>query len=68
MHRASWQSITWVLVAAILVYVLLGPNLISWGLAMFGVLGAATKAAEERWIAWQLARRRGIGRGPASGS
>ena len=64
MHRASWQSITWVLVAAILVYVLLGPNLISWGLAIVGVLGAVIKAAEERWVTWQAARHRPVSRGP----
>ena len=64
MHRASWQSITWVLVAAILVYVLLGPNLISWGLAIVGVLGAAIKAAEERWVTWQAGRHRPVSRGP----
>jgi hypothetical protein len=63
-HRASWQGITWVLVAAIVVYVLIGPNVISWGLGIFGVLSAVTKAAEERWIAWQLARRRQASRGP----
>jgi hypothetical protein len=63
-HRASWQSITWVLVAAILVYVLLGPNLISWGFAIFGVLGAAIKGAEERWITWQAARRRQVSGDP----
>jgi hypothetical protein len=63
-HRASWQSITWVLVAAILVYVLLGPNLISWGLAIVGVLSAAIKTAEERWVTWQAARGGPAGRRP----
>jgi hypothetical protein len=63
-HRASWQAITWVLVAAIVVYVLIGPNVISWGLAIFGVLSAVTKAAEARWVAWQLARGRHASRGP----
>jgi hypothetical protein len=41
------------LVSAIVVYVLLGPNLISWTLAIVGVLGAFAKAGQEQWNRWQ---------------
>jgi hypothetical protein len=55
-HRADWQTITWVLVSAILVYVLVGPNLVSWALAVVGVLGAFAKAAKTEWERRQIAR------------
>jgi hypothetical protein len=55
-HRAAWQTISWMLVSAIVVYVLLGPNLISWTLAIVGVLGAFAKAGQEQWNRWQTTR------------
>jgi hypothetical protein len=55
-HRAEWQTITWMLVSAILVYVLIGPNLVTVALAVIGVLGAFAKAGLEQWQRWQLAR------------
>ena len=55
-HRAEWQTITWMLVSAILVYVLIGPNLVTVALAVIGVLGAFAKAGLEQWQRRQLAR------------
>jgi hypothetical protein len=55
-YRAEWQTITWMLVSAILVYVLIGPNLVSVALAVIGVLGAFAKAGIEQWQHWQIAR------------
>jgi hypothetical protein len=55
-HRAEWQTITWMLVSAIIVYVLIGPNLVSVALAVVGVLGAFAKAGLERWQHWQVTR------------
>ena len=49
MHRAEWQTITWILVSAILCEVLIGPNLVSVALAVVGVLGAFAKAGVEYW-------------------
>ena len=56
MHRAEWQTITWMLVSAIVVYVLIGPNLVTVALAVIGVLGAFAKGGTEQWQRWQLAR------------
>ena len=56
MHRLEWQTLTWVLVSAIVVYVLLGPNLISWALAVVGVMGAVVKAGIARCYRRQVAR------------
>jgi hypothetical protein len=55
-HRAEWQTITWVLVSAIIVYVFIGPNLVSWALAIVGVLGAFAKAGQAQWQRWQSTR------------
>jgi hypothetical protein len=56
MHRAEWQTITWMLVSAILVYVLIGPNIVTVALAVIGVLGAFAKGGFEQWRRWQLGR------------
>jgi len=55
-HRAEWQTITWILVSAIICEVLIGPNLVSVALAVIGVLGAFAKAGIEQWQRWQLSR------------
>jgi len=55
-HRAEWQTITWILVSAIICEVLIGPNLVSVALAVIGVLGAFAKAAAEQYQRWQLSR------------
>jgi hypothetical protein len=55
-HRAEWQTITWILVSAIMCYLLIGPNLVSVALAVIGVLGAFAKAGVEQWHRWQLSR------------
>ena len=52
----EWQTIAWVLVSAIVVYEVDGPNRISQALAVIGVLGAFSKAGIEQWQRWQLAR------------
>ena len=57
-HRAKWQTITWMLVSAILVYVLIGPNIVTVALAVIGVLGAFAKGGIEQWQRWQLGRTR----------
>jgi hypothetical protein len=57
-HRAEWQTITWILVSAIICEVLIGPNLVSVALAVIGVLGAFFKAGLEQWQRWQLSRSR----------
>ena len=36
-HRAEWQTITWILVSAIICEVLIGPNLVSVALAVLTV-------------------------------
>jgi hypothetical protein len=56
MHRAEWQTITWMLVSAIVVYYLIGPNLVSVALAVIGTLGAFVKGSLEQWQRWQLSR------------
>jgi hypothetical protein len=53
-HRAEWQTITWILVSAIMCYLLIGPNLVSVALAVIGVLGAFAKAGVEQLHRWQL--------------
>jgi hypothetical protein len=53
-HRADWQTITWMLVSAIVVYVLIGPNIVTVALAVIGTLGAFAKAGLEQWERWQL--------------
>jgi hypothetical protein len=55
-HRADWQTITWMLVSAHIVYMLIGPNLVSVALAVIGVLGAFAKAGIEQWQHWQIGR------------
>jgi hypothetical protein len=55
-HRAEWQTIAWMLVSAILVYVLIGPNIVSVALAVIGVLGAFAKGGIEQRQRWQTAR------------
>jgi hypothetical protein len=57
-HRAEWQTITWMLVSAIVVYLLIGPNLVSVALAVIGMLGAFAKAGIEQWQRWRSARPR----------
>ena len=52
----EWQTITWLLVSAILVYFVDGPNLISYALAVIGVMAAVLKAGLEQFQRWQLAR------------
>jgi hypothetical protein len=52
----EWQTITWLLVSAILVYFVDGPNLISYCLAVIGVIAAVLKASLDQWQRWQLAR------------
>ena len=52
----EWQTITWLLVSAILAYFIDGPNLISYALAVIGVLAAVFKAGLEQFQRWQLAR------------
>jgi hypothetical protein len=52
----EWQTISWLLVSAIVVYELDGPNRISQALALIGVLAAVFKAALEQYQRWQLAR------------
>jgi hypothetical protein len=54
----EWQTLTWLLVSAVLVYFVDGPNLISYALAVIGVLGAFAKAGLEQWQRWQLGRTR----------
>ena len=56
MHRAEWQTITWMLVSAIVVYVLIGPNIVTVVLAVIGVLGAFAKGGLEQWQRRQLGR------------
>ena len=56
MHRAEWQTITWMLVSAIVVYVLIGPNLVTVALAVIGVLGAFAKGGLEQWQRWRAHR------------
>ena len=56
MHRAEWQTITWMLVSAIIVYVLIGPNLVTVALAVIGVLGAFAKGGLEQWQRWRAHR------------
>ncbi len=41
-HRAEWQTITWILVSV--------------ALAVIGVLGAFAKAGAEQYQRWQLSR------------
>jgi hypothetical protein len=53
-HRAEWQTITWILVSAIICEVLIGPNLVSVALAVIGVLGAFAKGGMEQYQRWQL--------------
>jgi hypothetical protein len=55
-HRAEWQTITWILVSAIICEVLIGPNLVSVALAVIGVLGAFAKAGIEQYQRWHLLR------------
>jgi hypothetical protein len=55
-HRAEWQTITWVLVSAIICYLLIGPNLVSVALGVIGVLGAFAKAGIEQYQRWQISR------------
>jgi hypothetical protein len=55
-HRAEWQTITWILVSAIICEVLIGPNLVSVALAVIGVLGAFAKGGTEQYQRWQLSR------------
>ncbi len=57
-HRAEWQTITWILVSAIICEVLIGPNLVSVALAVIGVLGAFAKAGIEQYQRWHLSRSR----------
>jgi len=57
-HRAEWQTITWILVSAIICEVLIGPNLVSVALAVVGVLGAFAKAGIEQSQRWHLSRSR----------
>jgi len=52
----EWQTITWLLVSAILAYFIDGPNLISYALAVIGVLAAFLKAGLEQFQRWQLGR------------
>jgi hypothetical protein len=47
----EWQTITWLLVSAILAYFIDGPNLISYALAVIGVMAAFAKAGLEQWAA-----------------
>ena len=56
MLHIEWQTITWLLVSAILVYFVDGPNLISYALAVIGVMAAFAKAGLDQWQRWQLAR------------
>ena len=56
MHRAEWQTITWILVSAIICEVLIGPNLVSVALAVVGILGAVAKGSIEQWQRWQSGR------------
>jgi hypothetical protein len=46
------------LVSAILVYVLIGPNIVTVALAVIGTLGAFAKSGLEHWQRWQVARSR----------
>ncbi len=55
-HRAEWQTITWILVSAIICEVLIGPNLVSVALAVVGMLGAFAKAGLEQYQRWQHSR------------
>ena len=55
-HRAEWQTITWILVSAIICEVLIGPNLVSVALSVIGVLGAFAKGGIEQYQRWQLSR------------
>ena len=57
-HRAEWQTITWILVSAVICEVLIGPNLVSVALAVIGVLGAFAKAGIEQYQRWHLSRSR----------
>ena len=56
MLHIEWQTITWMLVSAVLVQVLIGPNRVSEALAIIGVLGAFAKGGIEQWQRWQLSR------------
>ena len=58
MLHIEWQTLTWLLVSAVLVYFVDGPNLISYALAVIGVMGAFAKAGLEQWQRWQLGRTR----------
>jgi hypothetical protein len=52
----GWQTITWLLVSAILAYFIDGPNLISYALAVIGVMAAFVKTGLDQWQRWQLGR------------
>ena len=56
MLHIEWQTITWLLVSAILVYFVDGPNLVSYALAVIGVMATFVKTGLDQWQRRQLTR------------